>query len=195
MHLSPDASRLIVQSYDQRVSMWDGLSGRKISDLGVMNPVESATFSTPSRLLLFRNLGGASLWTHDGEKLVDLGFPDKQELVSSGSVSEIDIQMSQNGERLAGLDGDGMVRILDSSHPPISGDSEALRLQICTANGRATPNFRREDRDAGDAVASYLKGRPWNVCDWRELSEPAGWWQTLRYWGVRSGLAGDYAEN
>jgi hypothetical protein len=160
-----------------------------------MDPIESATFSTPPGLLLLRNLGGASLWTHDGQKLVDFGIHERQELVSSGSVSEIDIQMSRDGRRLAGLDADGMVRILNSSSPPISGDGETLRLRICAANGRATPAFRREDREAGDAVASYLKGRPWNVCDWRGFGEAVGWLQTLRYWGVKSGLAADYAEN
>jgi WD40 repeat protein len=194
MQSSRDGSRLVIQSFDQKASIWDGLSGRKIADLGSIDPIESVTFSTPPRLLLVRTQGAASLWTHDGRRFVDFGIQEIQELALR-SVSEIDIQMSEDGQRIAALDAEGLVRILNSSQPPITGEGETLRQRICAANGRVTPAFRREDREADDTVARHMKGRPWNMCDWRGLSSAAGWFQTLRYWAVRSGLAKDYAEN
>jgi len=194
MQLAPDASRLVIQSFDQKTSVWDGLSGRKIADLNSIDKIQSAMFSTATGPLLLRTLGSASLLTHDGATLVDFGMHQSHALVSSG-VSEIDNQMSRDGRYLAGLDGDGMVRIWNTTQPPISGDGDALRLRICSANRRATPAFRREDRESGSTVAYYLKGRPWNVCDWRGFNEPAGWLQTLRYWGTKVHLIADYAEN
>ncbi|HEY2815709.1 MAG TPA: toll/interleukin-1 receptor domain-containing protein, partial [Casimicrobiaceae bacterium] len=101
MQLSPDASRLVIQSFDQKASVWDALSGRKIADLGSVDKIESATFSNATGPLLLLTLGGASLRTHDAEMLVDFGAHQSHELVSSGSVSEIDIQLSRDGRYLA----------------------------------------------------------------------------------------------
>jgi len=168
-----------------KTSLWDGSSGREIKDLGSMDRIESTMFSSSNGPFFIRTINaGASIWTHEGQKVADLG-----------PGSELDFQISKDGSRAAGFAGDGVVEIWDLSRPPIAGMGEELRSRICAANGRATPAFRRAAREGNDPVAAYLKGRPWRVCDWRGLGQAAGWVQTARYWAVKWGLLGDYRQN
>ena len=185
IRMSPNADRLLVQSFDLKTSLWDGSSGREIKDLGSMDRIESTMFSASNGPFFIRTINaGASIWTHEGQKVADLG-----------PGSELDFQISKDGSRAAGFAGDGVVEIWDLSRPPIAGMGEELRSRICAANGRATPAFRRAAREGNDPVAAYLKGRPWRVCDWRGLGQAAGWVQTARYWAVKWGLLGDYRQN
>jgi len=185
MHISPDSARLITQSFDRVATLWDGESGRSVAALGPMDTIESAVFSSVRGPFLIRTLdAGTTLWTHDGQKIADFGARG----------SELDFSISREGHRVVGFAEDGKVELWDSSRPPVTGKGAELRDAICQANGNATPAFRREDRKAGDVVAGYLKGRPWQVCRWRDLRSAEGWLQTVRYWAARAGLASDYRE-
>lgn len=185
IRMSPNADRLLVQSFDLKTSLWDGSSGREIKDLGSMDRIESTMFSSSNGPFLIRTINaGTSIWTHEGQKVADLG-----------PGSELDFQISKNGSRAAGFDSDGIVEIWDLSRAPIAGMGEELRSRICAANRQATPAFRRAAREGNDAVAAYLRGRPWRVCDWRGLGQAAGWVQTSRYWAVKWGLLPDYRQN
>lgn len=182
--VSPDASRLIVQSLDQKTSLWDGMTGEKIADLGAMAAIDSVMFSQSGKPFVIRTTdAGTSVWTDKGQALVDLG-PD----------SELDYVISHDGRRIAGLGRDGVIQLWDSSASLATGDGEDLRRRICAANAGATPAFRGLDRGGNDAVAGYLKGRPWRVCDWRGLNNATGWLQVARYWGAKGGLWPDYRE-
>jgi WD40 repeat protein len=184
MFISPDASRLIVQSFDQKTSLWDGITGAKVADLGVVASIESVMFSQSGKPFVIRTIdAGTSVWTDKGQALVDLG-PE----------SELDYVISRDGRRIAGLGRDSVIQLWDSSGSLAAGDGEVLRQRICAANGGATPAFRGLDRGGNDAVANYLKGRPWRVCEWRGLNEAAGWLQSARYWGVKARLWPDYRE-
>jgi WD40 repeat protein len=186
MQISPEADRLIIQSFDRVVTLRDGATGRSIAVLGPMDTVESAVFSSVRGPFLIRTLdAGTTLWTHDGQKIADFGARG----------SELDFSISHEGDRVVGFAEDGRVELWDSSRPLASGEGVELRAGICKANGNATPAFRREDRKAGDVVAGYLKGRPWQVCRWRDLRSAEGWLQAVRYWAARAGMAPDYREN
>jgi hypothetical protein len=75
----------------------------------------------------------------------------------------------------------------------------ALRDRVCDLNRDWIGSFTKEQRDvkSEDAtardIARRLRGRPWHVCDWRGLRSLEGWGQMFRYWGVRFGLAKDWA--
>jgi hypothetical protein len=78
----------------------------------------------------------------------------------------------------------------------------ALRERVCSPdiNRDWVGPFTEAERDpkkAQDAeskdIARRLRGRPWHVCDWRGLRSLEGWGQMFRYWGVRFGLAKDWA--
>ena len=185
IELSPDASRLIIQSFDLKTSLWNGISGQKIRDLAVDDKISSVQFSIPGGPFLIATLETPpTLWSNDGVKLAQLG-----------PTVSYSVQMSRDGKRIAGMAGEEVIGIWDSSQQPIPGRGEELRRRICAATGvHAIPRFRKQDREARDTVASYLKGRPWGVCDWHPLSNGMGWLQTTRYWGVKIGLLPDYPD-
>jgi WD40 repeat protein len=185
VELSPDASRVIIQSFDLKTSLWNGLSGQKIRDLAVEDKISSVQFSFPGGPFLIVPLETpTTLWSNDGVQLATLG-----------PAAGFAMQISRDGKRLVGLAGEELIGIWDSSQAPIAGSGEELRRQICTATGgHPIPRFTKQDRGARDPVASYLKGRPWTVCDWHPMSDGTGWSQTTRYWGVKIGLLPDYSD-
>jgi WD40 repeat protein len=187
--MSPAGRRLFIQTTKGNFTLLDAIAGKTIKTIVPSRETidEAKFFDRAGQILLATNSdayndpGRQILWGYDGRKIADLGLRPSIPFVA----------MTPDGRRIGALLADGAVGLWGGSPTLAALHGESLRTGICRAARNGEPPFTGAERDA-TPVATYLRGRPWNACDWRGFDDPAGWAQTIRYWAVRAGLAWDY---
>ena len=188
MQFSPDGKRLSLASDELPGSLWDAERGQKLTDFGHPGEDYEGIFSADSRryVTLSRDLA-AGLWdASTGRRIAQLG--------GDGVASSV--ALSADGSRVAIQSISQALLVLDLGSPPTHLQGARLREHVCNLNRGVMGVFPSEIR-VGKVkrdidVSPYLRGRPWNPCDWQGWGSWQGWRQQVRYWAVKAGLPWDY---
>ncbi len=182
IRFSDDGTRLSVGSLSSQGALWDAESGHKLSDYIQISTDYDGQFSKNGKIYASSSSNStAAIWdTQTGSFLT--------EVVGSGS--GWDVRLSDDGQRIAIQTGTNHAMVFDISDIPQNIQGSSLKERACRLNRAVIGNFSVEIRNG--MFSRYLRGRPWNPCDWHGLTSLNGWKQELRYWAVKIGLPWDY---
>jgi WD40 repeat protein len=185
---SDNGKRLSVASVSSRGSLWDSEHGRKLRDYRRVGEDAGGSFSkSGTRYATSSANNFGALWdATTGRFLAEMG----------GEGANADVTLSADGSRAVVQSTEDTAVVLDVSNLPIDLKGAELRERVCAINRDVVGIFPQNIREGatvyGVRLSQYLRGRPWNPCDWRGLMSIEGWAQALRYWAVKVGISWDY---
>lgn len=208
IHYSSDSRRIIIGTGDASFRLVDTQTGVAIANYDNVGAL-GAFSEDGSRFVFIRNSAAREVMSYRPDfqtrdmpdtivqSLPVGGAPEIHDSADGSLVARIGAadawRISSDARAAQVFLGDEQVLLFDLREKlPAPGRADA----ICRANRDTIgefPGAQRLSEEGGyRTLASHLRGRPWNPCDWRGLVSPSGWAQYVRRLLVTLGVDWDY---
>jgi hypothetical protein len=184
--LSPDGATIAIESKANQIAVYPVIADAKpLFNLQTPAQTRSLILADGARRLFVKRRDAPPL-------AIDLAANGAQVELADAA----DADMTSDGAYALTVSADGLARQYDLARPlstPAGAAARTIAETICAAQADHLRPFGRDQRTSvrgpSAQIGAHLRGRPWNVCDWRgigailpDAKRGDGWFEGLRQW-------------